>query len=204
MEIENCKKNNIITIIFEIVFEIIFIFMFLTIFYFAYVIKVEKEEFQTQINFLIDSIYRDIQEQIIDIYKPNTDFIMDEDSKKMLISGIIAILEEKVNISTLEQVKKTLKDNQKVTVTAFKYLGFTLLGMIILCSIMLLIGYCINIKKNIKASLFTIFFVCLVELLFLHTIAKNYISADPNTFKRNFAISVQNWIKTNKKLDNNK
>ena len=45
------------------------------------------------------------------------------------------------------------------------------------------------------------FFIALVELVFLTYISSKYISADPNKIKNLLGTSVKSWIEKNKKLN---
>ena len=68
-----CINNNWVKYIFSILFQVILIFTFLTIFFFVYVVKVEKEQFKGQINLIVDDILtKDIQDDLVNIIQIRT------------------------------------------------------------------------------------------------------------------------------------
>jgi hypothetical protein len=199
---KTCKNNEKVIDIFSILFQVVFIFTFLTIFFFVYVVKVEKDDFQNQINLLVDDILDE------DVVKDNLNkIILPYDSPfnenfEILLYGVLDIVKEKSIIENRKPIQDVLNKNNKTKKKAIKYLSITLLVLIALTFIMIIIGYCLPIKYQIIEALWVVFFVALTELTFLTFIAKKYISADPNKVKRILCSSITKWIETNKKSTN--
>ena len=81
-----CKSNVWIIDGFSLLFQVVFVFAFLTIFFFIYVVKVEKSQFEDQMNYVIDSIItKDIEKQLIGPVQ-NT---VSQEKLVAIISGII-------------------------------------------------------------------------------------------------------------------
>ena len=74
-----------------------------------------------------------------------------------------------------------------------------LIGIMVVCVILLIFFQCYPVYTILKESIITVFFIGLVELVFLTFISGKYISADPNKIKNLLGTSIQNWIKVNKK-----
>ena len=177
-----------------VVIQVIFVFSFLVLFYFLYVIDVEKKDFQEQIDLLVDSLMLDIQGELTNIISINSDKITKDDFK-LLSYGIIDTLEEKITMNTKDMIQDVNNKNTAIKNNMFKIL----IGIIIGCIILLIFFQCYPIYTILKESIITVLFIGLVELVFLTFISGKYISADPNKIKNLLGISIQKWIKENKK-----
>ena len=76
-----------------------------------------------------------------------------------------------------------------------------MIGILCLCIILFLVFQCYPVYTIFKESIITVFFIALVELVFLTYISSKYISADPNKIKNLLGTSVKSWIEKNKKLN---
>jgi hypothetical protein len=196
--VKTCKNNEKVIDIFSILFQVVFIFTFLTIFFFVYVVKVEKDDFRSQINLIVDNILNE------DVVKDNLNkLILPEDSSfkekfETILYGILDTAKDKSVIDNRKAIQDVLDKNSKTKNKAIKYLSITLSIVIILTIIVIIIGYCLPVKNQIKEALWVVLFVGLTELTFLTLIAKNYISADPNKVKRILSKSIMEWIDKNK------
>ena len=190
-----CLKKDLLFNGFALAFQIVFVFAFLTIFFFVYVSHVEKKEFESQMNFIVDEIFsKDIEDQLFS--KLKKDFTATE--LVAVISGII----DGVEFQTSEDLKRSIsnvkRNNENIRIKAFAILGSVLAVLVLASIIMLILGYCIPIIHQVKEALWIVLFVALTEGIFLQVVAKNYISADPNKIKRAFGQSILNWLKTHK------
>jgi hypothetical protein len=192
-----CDQNLLFNNGFTIIFQVVFIFAFLTIFFFAYVVAVEKNEFEIQINLVIDNIFN--RNAIKNIIPKGIDGLSSE-NEDIIFSGFLDVLDDKINISSKKSVADVNKTNSSTRKKAFIILGVVFVLLIILIIILLMSGFCISIKYETKEALWIILFIGLTELAFLSFIAKSYISADPNSVKRSVATSIQEWISINKKI----
>ena len=189
-----CKHNKWLVEGFSLTFQIVFVFAFLTIFFFAYVIKIEKEEFENQMNYVVDQIFtKNIEKSLLGT----------TDLQKIvpIISGVIDGIEFKAQQDSASGVKSVEEKNKDIRVNAFKTLGYVLGGLIICSIVILIIGYCLPIPYQTKEALWVVFFVALTELTFLQVVAKNYISADPNKIKRVLGQTISNWVCANHPKD---
>jgi len=185
-----CTKNSVwLNYGFDISFQIVFIFAFLTLFFFCYVVTVEKAEYITQINYLIDNLLND----------DNLNSLIPSDNKinkkdiDIILSGIIGSQIEEININSKDENNDILINNKKIKNKALKLLLIVFLILIILIIISYLFRYCIPIISKIKESLWIILFIGMAELLFLIIIAKNYMTVDPNYIKNLIATQLINY-----------
>lgn len=189
---KECVYNRTVSIGFTIIFQVVFIFAFLTIFFFNYVVNIEKSEFHTQLNIIIDNILsKDVIQSIIPHGVPGT---ITPQQEAILISGIIDTVIEKGIMDGTSASAKVLDTNNKIQRKANIALAIVSGSMIIITVGILLIGYCIPIFIEIREALWVVLFVAITEFFFLMVIARNYISADPNYVRRSIGNSVENWI----------
>lgn len=192
-----CKINKWITDGISISIQIAFTFAFLTVFFFIYVQKVEKDEFQSQMNMIVDNIMKDMENNISTLISKQD--LLSEEESMILINGVIDTLQEKIAMDSKNTVQDILEQNHAVKIKAFKSLMSVITLIIIVFLIIILIGFCIPINSQIKEAMIVVIFVGFTELIFLEVIAKHYISASPNKVKRSLVQSIQKWIKNNGK-----
>lgn len=194
-----CKSNVWLIDGFSLAFQVVFVFAFLTIFFFVYVIKVEKEEFESQMSFVVDEILtNDIEKELFT--KNPLGKSVSKVELVALLSGIIDGVEFQAAQDAKSGVKDVNKRNEGVRVTAFTSLGIVVASLIVISVVMLVIGYCLPIRHQTIEALWVVLFVALTELAFLQIVAKNYISADPNKVKRALGKAVTDWITKHKKV----
>ena len=187
-------NNNLIYNGLTVFIQVIFVFSFLVLFYFLYVIDVEKKDFQEQIDLLVDSLMTDLKSQSNNIITVNSKEMSKEDLE-LLIYGIIDTLEEKITMNTKDMIQIVNNNNSSIKNNMFKIL----IGIMVVCVILLIFFQCYPVYTILKESIITVFFIGLVEVVFLTFISGKYISADPNKIKNLLGTSIQNWIKVNKK-----
>ena len=95
-----CKSNKILSHIFIILIQVLITFIFLTIFFFKYIIIVEKEEFEKQLHFIVDIIYNDLVE-----YNNNTLFT------KIIKNEVNNEINEEVNKKIQNRLDSIIKTN---------------------------------------------------------------------------------------------
>lgn len=194
-----CKRNIFITDGIAIIIQVTFIFAFLTIFFFLYVSKVEKEEFEKQMNFIVDEIMVDIEDDLSSLIN-NQDYI-NNDQLTIVLNGIIDLVEQKIESSSDSSVKKVIEQNKEVKNKAYTMLYRVILFVTVISAFFYLLRFCIPILDDIKESIIAVFFVALTELVFLTFVTARYISADPNKVRKTLGESVKTWIKRNKKIE---
>ena len=193
-----CKVNKWVINGVQMAIQITFVFAFLTVFFFVYVQEVEKSEFVSQMNLIVDNIMKDIEIDIPELINKQNQ-ISKEDAL-VIISGVIDTLQEKIQMDATKNIHDIIIKNHAVKMKAFGSLMTVIAVVVIIAIITIISGFCIPIQYQMKEAMLIVVFVGMTELVFLELIAKRYISADPNKVKRELGISIQNWIKTNNKL----
>lgn len=177
---------------FAIISQVFLIFLFLTIFFFLYVVVVEKDVFQSQINLIVDDVMKDIQ--IKDILPPEV--LTNKEALIMVSNGALAIAREKLEQTS--DAQKIDRDNKNLIEHTGKILMLSAGAVIIMSLILLMIGFCLPLKQQIKESLVVVIFIAITEFIFLNFVVKKYISADPNKVKTLIAQAIHNYIQHRK------
>jgi hypothetical protein len=186
-----CKTNTWIVDGFSLAFQVVFIFTFLTIFFFVYVVKVEKAEFKDQMNYVVDHILtEDIEGKIV----PTS---IRKETITGLIAGAISEVEYNEKQSTQSSVNIVNSKNLSIRKDAFKTLGIAVGTVVLVSAVILIIGYCLPVRHHTIDALWVVMWVAITEFVFLNIIARNYISADPNKVKRDIGGAVERWIHKN-------
>lgn len=189
-----CKNNTYVKNTFDIIFQVTLIAIFLTVFFFTYVSNVEKEEFQKQLDLIVDDLLSD---QDIRSIIPQNLSQTQKDNLAIVISGSLEAAKTKSTINEQNAINDVIKNNSKVKSSTYKKILYVLIIIVILCIIVLLLGYCLPLMYQIKEAIIVVFFVALTELVFLEIVAKNYISANPNKIKAEVAQAIKEWLKDN-------
>ena len=187
-----CKDSKLVYDGFIVLFQVTFIFAFLTTFYFVYVVNVEKEEFSTQIGIIIDKL---LSNNISNIVPANLTSAQKQ-QLAIAISGAVSVANAQNKISSKSDDTDQVKKNNKTRKIAFGALSGVVLLLVLLTIIAIFLGYCMPIKTQIMEALWIILFVGITEFIFLNIIAKNYISANPNTVSIELGNAIQKYIKT--------
>lgn len=170
------------------------VFIFLTVFFYLYVSKIEKEEFEIQLDKIVDDIFNEYSDNFKD-YFPN-----DKEKKeyvKTVVYGIIVNSKNKIEENTINVNKDIDNQNKKIVTNSIYMVLFYILLSIIILSFLYWYGYLIDLKDNIKEGLFILFFIFLVEFFFLNMITKNYISGNANYFIKTFTKKIIDYINEN-------
>jgi hypothetical protein len=191
-QVSECKINEWPKDVIGMSIQIAFVFTFLTMFFFLYVQQVEKMEFISQMNLIVDTLMKDVEDNITPI-KNNDDFLV-------VLNGVIDVLEKNIIKDSKSSVKNVEELNIGVKTTAYKSLISFILVIVVIATCVLLLGFCIPLQYQLKKAIIIVIAVGITELVFLQIIAKNYISADPNKVKRELSDAIRKWIKTNKKI----
>ena len=193
-----CTNNKYINFSFGIIFQVTLIAIFLSVFFFLYVSNVEKEEFKSQINFIVDHI---LSENDIKSIIPSKITPEQKAQLSIFVSGAFESAKTKTKLESKDAINSIINNNNNIKNATYTKILYTLIIVIVFCVIVLLLGFCLPIVQQLKEALIVVFFVALTELLFLQIVAKNYISADPNKVKAVIASSIKEWLQKNP--DNN-
>ena len=182
-----CITNHYSITAVNIILQVSFIFTFLTLFFFAYVQRVEKEEFESQLNLVVDSIMKDVQIPAKYLTLNNVSGM----------AGAIEAIKQHTLLSSSDSA--VIAKNKEIKLTALKILSIFIGVTILILVGLLLVQVCIPIGYHIQEAMMSILFIGLTEFAFLTFIASKYISADPIAIKTKIAEKVKDWIKQNHK-----
>lgn len=185
----NCTNNNFITRGSAILIQITFIFTFVTLFFFFYITEIEKQEFQQQINIIVDDIIKDFDTS--NIFSENN---INQDIKIASINGILDLIKYKNKHNNHSHNKQITQNNNNVfrtsIITLVVILGITFLSFILVR----MLGYCLPVLSHFKEAIIALVAVAATELFFLQVISSRYISADPNYVRQHLAKAIKNYI----------
>ena len=174
------RQNKKIAYSFTVSLQVLLIFLFLVAFYFGYILYIEKESFENQINFVIEDLTKDLKYYIPNI--KNKGQILSKLDEE--ISKLQKKTKSNIAIDKKNQWYKTISINIAIS------LG---VGLIVFFLILTMFDYCLPVTYTLYESIFTIGFVALTEYAFLQLVTKNYIATDPNEIKYNIAKAVYNF-----------
>jgi len=175
-----------------IVMQVLMIFIFLTLFFFYYVVKIEKQQFTHQINYVIDNITEDWSD-LIDKFAPDSK----EDEKKLIqyiLREIDKDLEEEQNKNKDDPSAVKIRENNAYITELAEY-TLIVSGIVVGVAFLALfvLHFCLNPLKHFWENLGLICVIAFVEYMFLQHIASSYISADPNKVKYFIIDAVQKF-----------
>lgn len=163
------------------------VFIFLTLFFFNYVSNIEKEEYQTQLELIVDDLFRELNIKPIDD-KSKKDLI------KAIIYGIIGIAEDEIDEITKPNVKMISDSNDLIIRQSYTLMSIYVIMSIVFLSILYIFGDCFSLSENFKEGFFMLLFIFLVEFLFLNLIAKHYIAGNLNMVKQSIVKVVIDYV----------
>ena len=170
------------------------VFIFLTIFFFSYVSSIEKDEFETQLDTIVDDIYNQYKDKIKVLFPA---YEKEKDILKTTIYGIIDQSENTIEKSTQIQNEIIDSQNQKIIYNSIYFvLGYLFICIFIL-GIFSYFGLNINLQDNLKEGLFILVFIFITEFLFLNIIAKNYLSGNANNVIKKIAKTILDYRQKN-------
>lgn len=160
----------------EIMIQLFLIFSFLTIFYFLYVISIEREQFKSGINYVIDSIFDDI--------RSNLPF------HKTILSNI------KLN-TELDTTKYPLidKNNNNIFTMAMEILIAWFFAVMLLLLILFLLGIKIDLKGILMRNMLILLIIGVTEYLFLVLVGSKYRIIDANRIKYKIFDSIRRYTR---------
>lgn len=195
----SCDINNIkyTSIISNTLIQTTIIFTFLTLFFFSYVSKVENTDFKSQIDFVVDSVYKRHSKEINDFTNSKG---IDKNYIKAEIYGLIDLDEDKINKTSNDENQDIKNNNENILDNALFYVIMTaIVSFSILCVIFIITYYMygcyLPIADFLKEGIILLVFIFITEFLFLNIIVKNYITANPNIIKNKISSSVIKYIK---------
>lgn len=189
MTLNKCENNNFSNIfhIFAILMQVLIAFIFLTLFFFNYVVVVEKHEFKKQVEFIVDNVYQDVNKIYNDITKDIPNLPVD----------ILPIINTLIDSNKTEEVinEDILNSNNKIKNKSYNIIFISIIVMLSLYIIFVLTKKCIPpVVKHFSNGVIIVIFIGIVELCFLTFFSANYISADPNKVRKHIGEALHEYI----------
>lgn len=179
------------TIISHALIQSFLVFVFLTIFFFTYVSSVEKEEFDSQLNGIVDDLFNQYHDSIEKIVPKNQGMKL---AYKTLLYGIIDSTQESIEEQTQKDKQEVIDGNKVVVRNSIIMIGIYISLTLFILYLLYRWGFEMDIKSNLKEGIFILFFIFIVEFVFLNVIARNYISGNANDVKKKIASSIIRYI----------
>jgi len=167
----------------KIFMQIFFVVAFLSLFFFLYVVNIEKEIFDEQINIVVNSLYTDM---IADIPA----FVPSEgvhDIKDQMYKYIKGITFPPHNYSDIrEQNAQVIDTTQSIVIT------LAVLVVAITVSLVML-KFCTAVFHQFVENMMVLVAIALTEFSFLNLVTRNYIAVNPNRVKLYILQQIQ-WF----------
>lgn len=167
----------------KIVMQIFFVVTFLSLFFFLYVVKVEKDVFDKQIGFVVDNLYDDFDKSVTLIIPPSEQKVY----KEYLKNYITHIQISQDDYQDIRDNNQEIVDSTKKIVITFAFLLFAAVFAIVV------LRFCTDLTHHFFENIIVLGGIALTEYLFLNLITKNYISANPNVVKWSVLDAIQQY-----------
>jgi hypothetical protein len=148
-----------------------------------YVVKIEKEIFINQIDFVVDNIYDEFDEVGQSIIPPGTETKFKQDLYDYF--NTISFPDENED-SIRDQNNQVLDQTKNVVIV----IGTILLSII---TSLIILRFCTNLSHQFGENIIVLLFMALTEFAFLNLVTKNYISGNPNSVKLYFLQGVAQY-----------
>jgi hypothetical protein len=168
----------------KIFMQIFFVVSFLSLFFFLYVVKVERDQFEDQVNLIVDNILSDL--------KTNAAKIIRSTTQRQDLGKKLEDLVKDWKIPHREFVK--IEENNKILMTKTKkiVISFAVILLALVVSLFVL-HFCLHLTRGFIENLIVLLFIGLTEFAFLTIVASRYIAADPNQVKYTILNSIEEY-----------
>lgn len=181
----------------HVMLQAMFAFIFLTVFYFSFAVRMEKKEFQDQIQYLTKDLIDSSKNEIISTLSKNAKS-QDKYNIITVVDGLLDSTGQKI-IDTATQANETIsKNNRKVMSKSFDVLAITCTPILVLITILVISGLVDDPFNHFKSACISVFFIALTEFSFLMLVTTKFIAADPTQVKTKIGNKIIEWIKSNK------
>ena len=171
----------------SIIMQVLMIFTFLTLFFFNYVVKVEKKQFLKQVDLVVDDIMHDW-------FQNNPILSYSKDYWIQKLKHIQTQIEkEKNDEQNYKRQDQIDQNNSHVKHLAEKFLLWFAVAFVVMVGFLMLFQVCVHPVSYFLNNSVVLFFIAMVEFLFLENVAGNYISADPNKIKTYILSDLQRF-----------
>jgi hypothetical protein len=175
----------------KIMMQVFFVVTFLSLFFFLYVVRVEKEIFISQINFVVDDVVDTFQRDLATAVP-----VKDAREQIELAIGreIQTFQPEQGNYPNIMAANRDVMDQTKRIVFLLGVVLFSVMVAVVVY------GFCTHFSYQVFENLLTLGFLGLTEFLFLNLVTRDYIAVNPNHVRyfilnsiQVYAEGKQNW-----------
>jgi len=164
----------------KIFMQVFFVVTFLSLFFFLYVVTVEKEIFNDQINMVVDALYGNM-ENSADLVIPQ---LVQTELKQEILDYLNTVVFSQQDYDDIRKQNEEVINTTKTVVYTFAVtLGACLF-------VIYFLRFCVDMTHHMIENLLALGAVALTEYLFLNLVSRNYIAANPNHVKLYFAERV--------------
>ena len=164
----------------KIFMQVFFVVTFLSLFFFLYVVKIEKEIFVDQIDFVVDDLYSNFNTDMNEIIPPEYQPYF----KKQIYNYVNNIqIPSEDDQSIQDQNNQVLEQTQQVVVV----IGVVLFSIVVA---LIVLRFCTDLSHQLIENIIVLFFMGMSEFAFLNLVTKNYIASNPNHVKLYFLQEV--------------
>jgi len=182
-----CRTTNVTNRIFIIAAQVGMMFLFLTIFFFVYVTRVERTEFENQIRLAVDDLVRP--------YLKDLSFIKDQNIL-IVLSGILSAVDEEVKRKATAANEDVTQNNANVLRKALLMLALCLTIVLVVSLSLMALGFFVPLAQYSVEILITTLIIAVVEFLFFEIVTKNYISIEPNQIRQQVLQEIVSFAKS--------
>ena len=161
--------------------QVFFVVAFLSLFFFLYVVKVEKEIFTSQINIIVDTLFDELQNDMSIILPSKLQTIL----KQEVLDYMNSVTIDSESYDNIRQQN----DNVITTTKNLVFVFATILGACLFSIYML--RFCVDMSHHLIENILALTAIAITEFLFLNLVSKKYIAANPNHIKLYFAQRVK-------------
>lgn len=177
-----CTKHLVVNEVIHVSIQVILMIIFLNLFFFTYVVQAEKYAFQHQIKNVVNSILNTLD---LDVNK----------KQAIMASNVLKSLEDKIKKDSQAGDDKILKRNKAIFNKAILYSSIAIGIIIVIVMILKASGYCIPVWKYVKENMYIIFFLAIIEIVFLNLVAKKYQTIDSDVVKSYLVDALKDYGK---------
>jgi len=172
----------------KVFMQIFFVVTFLSLFFFLYVVKVEKTIFQEQINLVVDRLYDKLQADVNVILPAN----MQTQLKQEVLAYLNTVTFPPHTYDSIQrQNDEVIERTQNVVIVFATLVGTCWLAVYLL-------RFCVDFRRHLGENAVVLGAVALTEYLFLNLVTRQYIAANPNHIQLYFAQRVQAYAQAQK------
>lgn len=167
----------------KIFMQVFFVVTFLSLFFFLYVVKVEKEIFDSQITFVVDNLYDDLVSNI-DLILPPT---AQKAYKEFLYNYVTNIQPPTEQNQDITNQNNQVLDQTKNLVVTFAIILFGIVTSLIV------LRFCTDFSHQFLENIIILGAIALTEYTFLNVVTRKYISANPSLVKYTLLDTIQQY-----------